>query len=85
MQPAIINQELRNFILTNFLFGTEKEIREEQSLMEQGIIDSTGVLELIAFLEERYGITVEDRELLPENLDSIVAIVSYLLRKGVNN
>jgi acyl carrier protein len=75
-------QEIRAFVVANFLFGHEgAELTEEQSFLENGIIDSTGVLELVAFLEERYAIAVADRELLPENLDSISNVTRFVTRK----
>jgi acyl carrier protein len=57
------------------------ELSSDDSLVDQGIIDSTGVLELVTYLEETYGIKVEDEELIPDNLDSINRLVSYLERK----
>ena len=70
----MIAQDIREFVISNFLFGQPGAgIRNDQSFLETGIIDSTGVLELVAFLEQRYSISVADRELLPENLDSILA------------
>ena len=56
---------------------------EGASFLDSGIIDSTGVMELVGFLEDRFGITVEDSELTPENLDSIGRVSAYLARKGV--
>jgi acyl carrier protein len=76
-----IGREIREFVVTNFLFGQEGTLTEDQSFLESGIIDSTGVLELVAFLEQRYGITVGDRELLPENLDSIQNVSGFVTRK----
>jgi acyl carrier protein len=76
-----IEQQLREFILTNFLYGRERCVKGEDSLAGEGIVDSTGVLQLVAFLEETYGISVEDEELTPENLDSIRSIIAYLGRK----
>lgn len=77
-----IGREIREFVVTNFLFGQEGTgLTEEQSFLESGIIDSTGVLELVAFLEQKYGITVGDRELLPENLDSIQNVAGFVARK----
>ncbi len=77
-----IGREIREFVVTNFLFGQEGTgLTEEQSFLESGIIDSTGVLELVAFLEQKYGITVGDRELLPENLDSIQNVAGFVTRK----
>jgi acyl carrier protein len=66
-----IRQELRQFVIDNFLFGREGDLRDDASFLENGIIDSTGVLELIAFLEERFGLELAETDLTPENLDSI--------------
>ena len=78
-----MKDELRAFIVDNYLFGQALEFSDEDSFTETGIIDSTGVLELVAFLEERYGIVIEDGELLPDNLDSIARLAEFLARKGV--
>ena len=72
---------IREFINDNFLFGNNGEIKEETSFLENGIIDSTGILELIAFLEEKYAISIEDEEIVPENMDSLLAISEFLSRK----
>lgn len=72
---------VREFIAENFLFRADAEVSNDQSLLESGVIDSTGVLELIAFLETTYGITVADEEIVPENLDSIDNMTSYLTSK----
>ncbi len=76
--------DVKQFIIDNFMFGNESEkISTEESFMENGIIDSTGILELIDFTEETYGISIEDNELLPENLDSLDNISRFiLLKKG---
>jgi len=76
-----VAQEVREFIVSNFLYGQESSFKDDDSFMGGGIIDSTGVLQLVAFLEETYGITVEDEELIPENLDSICYVSVYLARK----
>lgn len=76
-----VRQEIRHFIIQNFLFGQDQELKEGTSFLESGIIDSTGVLELVAHLEETYDVKVKDDELTPDNLDSIDAIVAYLARK----
>jgi acyl carrier protein len=74
---------LRQFIRDNFLFGLQGEsFSDDDSLLEKRIIDSTGVLELIAFLEENFGVKVQDDELLPENLDSINRLVRFLEKKS---
>ena len=73
--------ELRQFIVDNFLFGRDKPFSNEDSLIENGLIDSTGVLELIAFLEEKYGIRMEQAEIIPDNLDSIQRLSDFIRRK----
>ena len=73
--------EIRNFIIENFLFGNANGLKDDTSFLEEGIIDSTGVLELVTFLEEDFEITVDDEELIPENLDSINNVTAYLERK----
>ena len=75
---------IRQFIVENFLFGEDGNLKEETSFLESGIIDSTGILELVSFLEEKFGIAVADEELVPENLDSIANVVAYLQKKGTN-
>ena len=78
-----IRAEIRRFIGENFLFGQHDNLPAgDESLLERGIIDSTGVLELVAFLERRYGFQVEDRELVPANLDSIDRVVAFVTRKS---
>jgi acyl carrier protein len=75
-------QEIRSFIVENFLFGaSDRDLKDGDSLLEKGIVDSTGVLELVAFLERSYGIKVADEELVPENLDSITNLGTYVARK----
>ena len=78
---AAFEIEIRQFIAERFLFGDDKKLGDEDSLLEAGIIDSTGILELINHLEERYGIKVNDDELVPENLDTIASIASFLGKK----
>ena len=72
---------IRNFVVENFLFGKGEQLREDTSFLESGIVDSTGILELVAFIEETFGIRMADDELIPENLDSISNVVNYLRRK----
>ena len=77
-----IAREIRDFIVLNFLFSQDGDsLADNHSFLENGIIDSTGVLELVGFLEQRFGIEVGDRELLPENLDSIDNAARYVTRK----
>ena len=74
-------RQVREFLLSNFYVAEANSLEIDTSLLDQGIIDSTGVLEVIGFIEETFGITVEDSELLPENLDSIEGIAQYVVRK----
>ena len=77
-----IRQELSRFVVDNFLLGQDDVgLADDASFLDLGIIDSTGVLELVSFLERRYVITVEDDELVPENLDSIDNLAGFLERK----
>lgn len=76
-----IRQQIVEFITTNFLFDDSIKLGTDDSLLETGVIDSTGVLELVAYIEETYGIKVEDEEIIPENLDSIQNITSYISQK----
>lgn len=79
---ATIQDQVREFIVTNFLFGKpEDDFDADTSFLEGRIIDSTGILELVAFLESTYGFSVEDEELDPENLDSLNRIAAYVERK----
>jgi len=74
--------EIREFIVDNFMMGMNPEdLTDNGSLLELGIIDSTGVLELVGFLEEKYAIQVEDSDLTPDNLDSLDNLVNYLNNK----
>lgn len=77
-----IAQQISNFIINNFMMGrSSDELTEDDSLLDKGIIDSTGVLELVSFIEETYSFTVEDDELVPENLDSVNRLVDYINKK----
>lgn len=77
-------QALRSYLVETFMFGAPLDsLSDDASLLESGILDSTGVLELVLHLEEKYGITVDTTELLPEHFDSIARIQAFLERKGV--
>ena len=79
-----MREELRRFIIDNFLFGVEdSQFSDDDSFLEKGLIDSTGVLELVAFIEEQYGIRFQDDEIIPENLDSINKLIQFLNKKLV--
>jgi acyl carrier protein len=81
-EPAILINELRTFVVENFLFGQEgANLREDTSFMGAGVLDSTGVLELIGFLERTYDLRLTDDELVPENLDSLQRLATFVSRK----
>ena len=73
--------EVKNFVLSNLLFGPGPELRDHTSLLDSGTVDSTGVLEIIMFLEDTFKIKIEPEETIPENLDSIDRISDFLSRK----
>lgn len=73
--------EVKAFVIENFLFGESDKLKENMSFLESGIIDSTGILELIGFLEGKYGIAIEDEEIIPENLDGLSKINTFLEHK----
>jgi len=78
-----IRAELRDFIAGNFMLGKNpEELTDDGSLLELGIIDSTGVLELVGFLEERFGMQINDEELVPDNLDSISNLIKFVQSKA---
>jgi acyl carrier protein len=81
MHRVEIQNNIHTFVVTNFLFGQTLDLQAEDSLLDNGVIDSTGVLELVAFLEEHYGIKVEDDEVIPDNLDSTGRIAAYVEMK----
>ena len=84
VQTSTVNDVIITFIKEKFITGrSQKEISPEESLIDSGIIDSTGILELVMFLEEKYSISIEDEELIPENLDTVKNLVAFLERKGV--
>lgn len=76
-----IEQEVRGFIQEHFLMGAEDTLKNDDSFLEKGTFDSTGILELVSFLEQQYKIQLEPDELIPENLDSIDRLTQFLERK----
>ena len=77
-----IEEQIREFIVENFLFGDDsRQVGLATSLIDSDLVDSTGVLELVAFIEERFGFDVADREIVPENLDTIESIAAYVAAK----
>ena len=77
-----IEKQLRDYILENFLFTDDQSaLMNDDSFLEKGIIDSTGILELIYFIEDEYACKVGDEEMIPENLDSVNNIVNFIAQK----
>ena len=74
--------QIRSFIFENFLFDAdESSLGNDDSFLEQGIIDATGVLELVEWLEETFSLKVQDEELVPENLDSVNKLSAFIAQK----
>lgn len=73
------NAEIRSFIIDNFLFGDESHpLTDDMSLIENDLIDSTGILELVSFLEQHFAVAVADADIVPANLDSIARISAFI-------
>ena len=81
MHTVEIGTEIRDFVVTNFLFGKGEDLSDDESLLENGVIDSTGVLELVSYLQQRFDMRIEDDEIVPANLDSVHNLVDYVGRK----
>lgn len=81
MVSAEIKDKVEEFIKANFYVADPSLFTGSTSLIDQGVIDSTGVLEVVVFLEQEFGFRVEDSELVPENLDSLDGITAYVKRK----
>ena len=75
-----VKQKIKAFIIENFLFGEENDLNDDTSFLEEGIIDSTGVLELIEFLEEEFEIEIDDEDMIPENLDSLNNLEKFIAK-----
>jgi acyl carrier protein len=82
MDEKTILKEVREYVVENFLLGEdEEELSNSDSFLESGLIDSTGILEVIAFLEETYDVEIEDEEMIPENLDSVERVARFIASK----
>ncbi|WP_224985066.1 acyl carrier protein [Geomonas agri] len=73
-----LKDEIRNFVVENFLFGDAGGLTDDSSFIREGIVDSTGILQLVAYLQERYQVAVADDELIPENLDSVQRVAAFV-------
>jgi acyl carrier protein len=77
-----VEQKIRDYILENYLFTDDQSaLSNNDSFLDKGILDSTGILEVIYFIEEDFDIKVEDEEMIPENLDSVNKIIAFVERK----
>ena len=81
MQTTDVQSEIYQFIVNNFMFGQADGLRNDESLLQRGVIDSTGVLELVSYLQDNFNITVEDNEIVPANLETVQGIVAYVGKK----
>ncbi len=79
---AKLETQIRSYILENFLYTSDvSKLRNDDSFLEEGILDSTGILELLMFVEETFGVQVDDEEVIPENFDSVDRLMRYILQK----
>lgn len=76
-----IKRRVKDYISQNLLFGQAADLGDHTSLLGRGVLDSTSVLELVGFLEQTFAIEVADQDIVPENLDSLEAIASYVTRR----
>ena len=84
MSSQQVKDTVMNFIRENFIMGRSDVVLDEKvSLIDSGVMDSTGVLELVEFLESQYSIKIDDEELVPENLETIENIINFLKTKGI--
>lgn len=77
-----LHEQLRTYIADRFLFDASAKIEPDQSLMRSGILDSTGAMDLVMYLEDTFKIKVADSELVPQNLDSINNLAAFVQRKA---
>lgn len=77
-----IETKIRQFILENYLFSSDQSLlANDDSFLQKGIIDSTGILEVIQFLTDEFAVEVQDKEMIPENLDSVNNLMAFVTRK----
>ncbi|MDD3732953.1 MAG: acyl carrier protein [candidate division Zixibacteria bacterium] len=81
MEPSEIVKKVKDYIEKNFVYDQETKLKNDESLLDTGLVDSTGILEVVSFIEETYDISIQDEEMIPDNLDSIDKIASFIMRK----
>ncbi len=79
-----VQREIHNYIVDNILFDDGEKLNEDLSFQDNGILDSTGFLELITFIEEKFGIEISDQELIPENFDTLRKVSGFVQNKRQN-
>jgi len=78
-----IEEQIRKYVAENFLFSDDgSQLPDDVSFLEEGIVDSTGVLELVMFVEDTFNVAVKDEEIVPDNFDSVARLAAYIRRKG---
>ena len=83
MNPSTVLKKVREFVIQNFLVDDDEAgFSDDQSFLETGVIDSTGILELIFFLENEFDLEIDDEEMVPDNLDSVANIGRFVLSKS---
>jgi acyl carrier protein len=82
--PMTTLTQVREFVTTNFYVADPSTLKDDTSLLEAGIVDSTGVLEVVQFLESQFGLQIEDDEIVPENVDSIARITAFIEKKSTS-
>jgi acyl carrier protein len=83
MHEAEIKEKVRDYLKSNFFIYQDATIEDNTSFLEARIVDSTGLMEIVFFIQTEFNITIEDKDLLPNNLDSINNITRFLIRNGV--
>ena len=80
-KTKLVTESVRQFIVGNFPSARRRALNDDDPLLENGIVDSLGVLDIVSFLESEFGITVSDDELIPENFGNIQSIAGYVEKK----
>ena len=84
MDAVKIKELIRNFVVETFLLGdTDTKFTDDESFLENGIVDSTGILELITYVEEKFNISIDEEEMIPDNLDSLNNLSNFIQKKQI--
>ena len=84
MDAGKVGDQIQNFILTQFPLAGKRKLQRQDSLLESGVIDSLGILEVVGFLEREFAIAVDDEELVPETFESVDHLTTFVLSKLKN-